>query len=328
MVFHTTSLAPTLLNLERLPMDEADNLRIELLPLVENSRLGKKVLNLESVMKFCDDTYTDIDEVVHKVANLYKLNESDIVFSVEPSSVYLDESVSTMIESFIKNDIPFYLDCKMGSLEGQLLSELCTYAERTGDTDILDVLNEFQFFDNVRNSWQAAKEGAASGAMSGIMHGGGNLLKGVTQAAVSGVKTGAVKGAENLANKKLFSWLDTRDDEGRRVKNGKLQDFMKQHISSNPEVLNFANSMADEVRSNVSQDLTYRAARLLGMVGNNLSPQNLINGLTQRAKYFGQRIANGKGDPQQRSILKRIYDKIIELKNKLIARFRGQRNPS
>ena len=324
MVFHTTSLAPAMLNLERLPMDEADILHIELLPLVENSRLGKKVLSLESVIKFCDDAYTDIDEVVYKVANRYQLNESDIVFSVEPYSVYFDESVNGMIQSFIENGIPFYLDCKMDSIEGQLLSELCTYAESTGDVDSLDVLNELQFFDNIKNSFNAAKQGAATGAIKGVMQGAGGFVKGAAKAAANGLKAGAVSGAENLANNRLFGWMDNTDADGNKVRNGKVEDFMKQHISSNPEALNFANSMVDHMRSNVSEDIVHRVARLLGMAGNNLNPQNLLNGLTQRGKYFAQRIASGKGDPQQRSIFRRILDKIIELKNKLIARIRGQ----
>lgn len=326
MVFHTASLAPAMLNLERLPMDEADTLHIELLPLVENSRLGKKVLSLESVMKFCDDAYTDIDEVVHKVANRYQLNESDIVFSVEPYSVYFDESINGMIQSFIENGIPFYLDCKMDSIEGQLLSELCTYAEKSGDVDSLDIFNELQFFDNIKNSFNAAKQGAIIGAGKGLMNGTGGFIKGAARAAVGGLKAGAVSGAESLVNNRLFGKLDTTDADGKTVRNGKVEDFMKQHVSSNPEVLNFANSMVNHMRSNVSEDIVHRAARMLNMAGDKLNLQNLINGLTQRGKHFAQRIASGKGDPQQRTVLRRILDKIIELKNNLIARLRSQQH--
>lgn len=328
MVFHTASLAPTMLNLERLPMDESNSLHIELLPLVENSRLGKKVLSLESVMEFCDDTYTDIDEVVHKVANRYHLNESDIAFSVEPYSVYFDIDVNNMVQSFIENDIPFYLDGKMGSIEGQLISELCTYAERSGDVDVLDVLNELQFFDNIKNSLSAAKSGAVSGAMKGAVNVGGSFIKGAAGAAARGLKAGAIHGAEDFANNRLFGKLDTTDSNGKTVRNGKVAEFMQQHISSNPEAINFANSMVNQLRSNVSEDIVHRAARLLGVAGDKINPQNLINGLTQRASYFKNRIMNGKGDPQQRSVFQRILDKLIELKNKLIARLRGQPSPT
>ena len=328
MVFNTASLAPIMLNLERLPMDESNSLHIELLPLVENSRLGKKVLSLESVLKFCDDTYTDIDEVVHKVANRYQLNESDIAFSVEPYSVYFDTDVNNMVQSFIENDIPFYLDGKIDSIEGQLISELCTYAERSGDVDSLDVLNELQFFDNVKNAFGAAKQGATSGAMKGAVDVGGSFIKGAADAAVRGLKAGAVHGAEDLLNKRLFGRLDTTDSNGHTVRNGKVEEFMGRHISSNPEAINFANSMVNQLRSNVSEDIVHRAARILGVVGDKLNPQNLVNGLTQRANYFKNRIMSGKGDPQQRSIFKRILDKLIELKNKLIARLRGQPSPT
>lgn len=336
MLFRTESLAPATLQLERLPMDEASSSYIELLPLVESEKLGKKVLSLESALEYSHDSYTDLENVVSKMAELYDLNEEDIVFSIAPASVYFNEEVNNLVRVFLKEGVPFYLSCHMDSFEGQLIAEACSEAERTGSTDYLEALSE-GIMDRLKATGNAMKSGAVSGAAIGAAGTAGNVALGGLNSIKTGLKAGFVRGAEDLVDKKgLGRFLDTKEDryeldpktgnverKNVTVTNGRVKNFLKQHVTTDKDVLDMADSMVSSARSQLTGDVVNRAKQALGVVGQNLSPQNLINALSQRISYFGNRIASGKGDPRNRTIFQRIIDKLNDLKDKLIAKFRG-----
>ena len=337
MLFRTESLAPAMLQLERLPMDEASTSHIELLPLVESERLGKKVLSLESALRYCHDSYTDLGNTVSRLANRYGINEQDIVFSIAPASVYFDEEVNGLVRSFLQEGVPFVLNCNMGCLEGQLIAEACAEVERTGSTDYLDALSE-----GIMDSLRAARTGAVTGAAKGAVGVAGDAVRGGLGAATKGLKSGFIKGAEDFVDRRalgrIFDTTTTRrewqQDPGnpnggrwvdvqRTDENGRLKSFIRNHVTDNEEVLNMADSMAKSLRGEVSGDVVAKAKQVLGVAGQTLNPQNLVNALTQRISYFGRRIADGKGDPRNRSLFQQIIDKLKALKDRLIAKIRG-----
>jgi len=317
-------------------MDEASTSHIELLPLVESERLGKKVLSLERALQYCHDSYTDLDNTVSRLANRYGINEQDIVFSIAPASVYFDEEVNGLVRSFLQDGVPFVLNCNMDSFEGQMIAEACAEAEATGSTDYLDALSE-----GIMDSLRAARNGAMSGAAKGAVGVAGDAVRGGAASAWKGVKAGFARGAEDFVDKRVFGrFLDSDKQEWRPDpgnpnggqwvtvhggnENGRLKSFIRNHVTDNDEVVNMADSMAKSLRGELSGDVVTKAKQVLGVAGQTLNPQNLVNALTQRISYFGRRIADGKGDPRHRSLFQQIIDKLKALKDRLIAKIRGQ----
>lgn len=335
MLFRTESLAPAMLQLERLPMDEASTSHIELLPLVESERLGKKVLSLESALQYCHDSYTDLDNTISRLANRYGINEQDIILSIAPASVYLNEEVNGLVRSFLQEGVPFVLSCNMGSYEGRLITEACAEAERTGSTDYLEALSE-----GIMDSLRAVRNGAMTGAGKGAVGVAGDAVRGGFGAIGQGLKSGFTRGAEDFVDKRVFGrfldtdkqvWVqDPGNPNGGRWEtvqggneNGMIKSFIRNHVTDNEEVINMADSMAKSLRGQITGDVVTKVKQVLGVAGQTLNPQNLVNALSQRINYFGRRIADGKGDPRHRSLFQQIIDKLKDLKDRLIAKIRG-----
>lgn len=335
MLFRTESLAPAMLQLERLPMDEASTSHIELLPLVESERLGKKVLSLESALQYCHDSYTDLDNTISRLANRYGINEQDIILSIAPASVYLNEEVNGLVRSFLQEGVPFVLSCNMGSYEGRLITEACAEAERTGSTDYLEALSE-----GIMDSLRAVRNGAMTGAGKGAVGVAGDAVRGGFGAIGQGLKSGFTRGAEDFVDKRVFGrfldtdkqvWVqDPGNPNGGRWEtvqggneNGRIKSFIRNHVTDNEEVINMADSMAKSLRGQITGDVVTKVKQVLGVAGQTLNPQNLVNALSQRINYFGRRIADGKGDPRHRSLFQQIIDKLKDLKDRLIAKIRG-----
>lgn len=332
MLFQTTSLAPAMLQLERLHMDEASRPHLDELILVESEKLDKKVLSLEKTLHYCDETYSTIDDVLFEMANRHHINERDIIFSIKPQSVYLDEEVNGMVRYFLKEDIPFCLSCNMESREGRLLSELCTLSESMGNTEPLDLLLELDFFNENQDYAYNGAMGTATG-IGGVLRGFGSTLK-------RGVRAGMQKGAESFVDKKVFgTFLDSKDQDGQRVRNGRLSKIFGKGI-----LKDFAGSVSDEIRSGLSSDIV----RVIGKGA--MSPQNLIDAIKSKIRYFENRMDGeskeetqtpiGAPTPvetpaaniplpsvQKRNIFRRIIDKLKALLSKIIARLRGHKTP-
>lgn len=325
MLFQTKSLAPTMLQLERLPMDEASRPHLEELTLIESEKLDKKVLSLEKALHYCDETYSTLDDVLFEMANRHHINESDIIFSIKPQSVYFDEEVNGIVRHFLKEDIPFCLSCNMASREGRLISELCTLSESMGTTEPLDLILELDFFNEnqgVDPGWAGAAHGAATG-VGGVLRGFGSALK-------RGVKAGLQKGAEGFVDRQVFGRvLDSRetttDKNGQTItkvtRNGNLRRAVG-NVWDNDEAKNFAGAVSDEVRSQLTSDIV----RVLGNGARKMTPQSLLGTIEQKLGYFGNRIAEGKGNPQKLNFLQRIIMKLKALRDKILARLRGHSN--
>lgn len=322
MLFQTKSLAPTMLQLERLPMDEASQPHLDELTLIESEKLDKKVLSLEKALHYCDETYSTLDDVLFEMANRHHINESDIIFSITPQSVYFDEEVNGMVRYFLKEDIPFCLSCNMASREGRLISELCTMSESMGTTEPFDVLLEFDFF-NENQAVDAGWTGAASGAASGL----GGVLRGFGSSLKRGVKAGLQRGFEGLVDRQVLGRvLDSRetttDRDGQTVikvnRNGNLRNAVGS-VWDNDEAKNFAGAVSDEIRGQLSSDIV----RALGNGVRKMTPKGILNAIEQKLGYFGNRIAEGKGNPQKLNLFQRIIVKLKALRDKILARLRG-----
>lgn len=332
MLFQTNSLAPAMLQLERLPIDEASRPHLDEITLVESEKLDKKVLSLEKTLHYCDETYSTIDDVLFEMANRHHINERDIIFSIKPQSVYFNEEVNGMVRYFLKEDIPFCLSCNMASREGRLLSELCTLSESMGSTEPIDLLLDFDFFNENQDDAYNGTIGEATG-IGGALRGFGSVLK-------RGVRVGMQKGAEKFVDKKVFgTFLDSKDNNGNMVKNGRLSKIFGKGILSD-----FAGSVSDEIRSGLSSNIV----RAIGKGA--MSPQNLIDAIKSKIRYFENRMDEESKDEtqtplsaptpvetpatnippqsvQKRNIFRRIIDKLKALLSKIIARLRGHNTP-
>ena len=63
-------------------------------PVVENSRLGKYIIALEDISNYCDDNGTDPGYTISKICEMNSIPVDDIAFSVTPESIILGEDVA------------------------------------------------------------------------------------------------------------------------------------------------------------------------------------------------------------------------------------------
>ena len=322
-----------LLDLDRLPFDEADTSSLEYLHLVESPTYGKKVLNLEDCMRYCDDHSVTLADLLQEVSKHYFINESEIAFSVQPCSVYFDEDVKDMTDILMREGSDVFLSCNPNTYEHKIISEACLEAVRTNSTEIFDLLAE-GFMDKVKAAGSGFVQGAGRGAMNVAT---GTVANGLN-AVANGVRSGLVRGAENMMDNNIlgraFDTKETRYEHDPKtgqlvannnatVKNGRIHNFVNQ-FTDNQEVHNMVDSVMHDIRGNATGAVTDKLQSILGLApGKPVDVGHLINSIGQKINFFGKRIAAGKGDPQQMSFFQKIINKLKQLKDKLLAKFRG-----
>lgn len=328
------------LDLERLPMNEAHTDSLELLSLVENAQYNKIVLNLESALSYCEKNDIGLDQLVSAVSKHYFIDEECLAFSVQPSSIYLNEDIENIVKSFSEAGIPYLLTYNPESMESKLVTAVCTEAERLESAEVIDILSE-GFFGTLRDRMNNITTGAGRGLAQGLAHGTARVVGGVANSAAEGIRQGAVRGGEKFINNQIFGKLDTEvpdtDENGniktdssgktimKKVENGRVQNWINNQ-TTNQTIRDAVMSLTKSVRGQVSSDAMNKLQSLVGLKpGQPINVGNLIDSITRRIGYFGNRLAEGKGDPQKRTLFQQIIDKLKSLRDKLLAKFRGPR---
>jgi len=76
------------------------------IPVTENSRLGKYIVSLEDINEYCDNNYTDPGYVISQICESNGIDSDDIAFSVAEESIILEDEVAENAINLMENDIP------------------------------------------------------------------------------------------------------------------------------------------------------------------------------------------------------------------------------
>ena len=275
------------LDLNRL--DEGYNVSISMIPMRESARLGENLISLEESIKYMNETDTEIADYVKHVC------ESNHI-----DNVYLNDN----------NDTEEY----------KIIDSAINECFETGSLDTLDVLSE-GLFNNI-------KQGVKSGTINGVLQGIGSAGMATVDDVTRGAKRGLHNGIVNTVDDNVFRKLDTQKTlkNGNVVtqKNGAVHDFLRRHGVQNDMAHGVANHVVNGMRSGAIDGLLTRGEQLLGYDSNKpVNFQGIVNAIQSKLSGLSAKM-NSTQDPNQRSFIQKILDKLTNLKNKIIAKFKGQ----
>lgn len=291
--------------------------------LVRESKLKhKNLLRLEEVTKYMQENNFGLREALDSIAKVNNLNMESFGFAVFPISLIEDCSVYKNTILLKEEGFPIYINQNPGDILNQCLDTLITEAAASGNTEefdkFVDALDE-GFMDAIFNP--AAKRASANLAASTI---------GATGHVIAnGAREGLLKGAENIVNRRAFGYFnnktesDPTDPSGHR-KISKFDAKLQQHVP-NQDARDLIKGVTNGVTGELSKAGINKLYQVLRYGGSSTNPQQALNDLQHKTAVLSSRIGNTK-DPRTRNVLQRMYDKLINLKNKLMARIRGQKN--
>ena len=306
------------LDLNRL--DEGYNVSISMIPMRESARLGENLISLEESIKYMNETDTEIADYVKHVCESNHIDVRSLAFTVDPASVYLDEDCYTAMKTLMEADFNVYLNDNNDTEEYKIISSTINECFETGSLDTLDTLSE-GLFNNI-------KQGVKSGTINGVLQGIGSAGMATVDDVTRGAKRGLHNGIVNTVDDNVFRKLDTQKTlkNGNVItqKNGAVHDFLRKHGVQNDMAHGVANHVVNGMRSGAIDGLLTRGEQLLGYDSNKpVNFQGIVNAIQSKLSGLSAKM-NSTQDPNQRSFIQKILDKLTNLKNKIIAKFKGQ----
>jgi len=291
----------TLSVLDRLEESSNDN---PAMVLVRESKLKQKnLLRLEEVTKYVDSNNLTLREALESIARVNNLNMESFGFSVFPSNLLEDVSVYKNAIILKEEGFPIYINQNPGDPINQCLDVLITEAAIAGNTE------EFDAFIDILN------EGLFNTIAPAFKNIGINTARNLTGAAghviMNGAREGVLKGVENIVDRRVADPI-----------NKKLEDKIKAHVP-NQDAQDFLLGMSKGFVNNLKRTTINNAYEALKAGGSKMTMQDVVNDLDHKGRVLGSRIGN-TSDPRTKNVLRRMYDRLIELKNKILMKIRGR----
>lgn len=324
--------------LPRLMANETVNY-IDLVPVRTSRRLNKNIISLEDATIYMTHNALDFNEFIHEISNMNMIDESSIIFSVQPSSVYLNEDIRDMMSFLVENSIPVYQEYNPNTREYKIINETIDECIRIQSLQPLYVLQEFL------GGWgnpNAYADGAANGGLQGAMSVGADLLQGLFGNTVNQFRNTTVDSVRKKIDEKIGGWFgDGKDkikvvdpkkgliDKEVTVRNQNLEkkladskflnmDFFKNNPNIKKNIVGFASSLASNAREGLTDTIINKAQEMLGIDPNKeVSVPNLINALTQRISRIRSQPNSG--------FLNSLINKLVAMKNHLVSIFNGRK---
>ena len=313
MVFSEVEIgqANALEALERLDESEISSNKANMVLVRESKLKHKNLVKLEAVTKFQEDNGLSLSEAVEKIARANKIHMNSIGFSVFPSSLIEDTAVYENAIILTEEEFPIYINQNPGSLLSECFSMVINESIATNDTksfdELIEILDEGILQNIYRNSTQKAVQQSMKDNVANTLGSFGHVI-------ANGAKEGALRAGENLVNRKVMDPITDRLDRSleRNIPNQDARDFIS--------------TTAKGVTGAISSSAINKLYNLLRAGGTPKDPQEVMNQLQHQTTVMASRIGNTH-DPRTRNVLQRMYDKIKDLKNRLMAKLRGNKNP-
>ena len=106
MLIKEETIKPSLL--DNIPYIDNQLLDESVIPVTENSRLGKYIISVEDISSFCENSEKDPGYVISKICESNNIPIDNIAFSVNEDSIILGESVANLSIDIANYGIPVY----------------------------------------------------------------------------------------------------------------------------------------------------------------------------------------------------------------------------
>jgi methyltransferase-like protein len=311
--------------LERLDESEISSNKANMVLVRESKLKHKNLVKLEAVTKFQEDNGLSLSEAVEKIARANKIHMNSMGFSVFPSSLIEDTAVYENAIILTEEEFPIYINQNPGSLLSECFSMVINESIATNDTksfdELIEILDEGILQNIYRNSTQKAVQQSMKDNVANTLGSFGHVI-------ANGVKQGTLQAGENLVNKKAFGFINNKDvvdpsDPRKRI--SRFEASVRRYVP-NQDVSDAITTISKGVTDSISSTAINKLYNLLRSGGTPKDPQEVMNQLQHQAAVMTNRIGNTH-DPRTRNVLQRMYDKIKDLKNRLMAKLRGNKNP-
>ena len=281
--------------LERLLEEEVES-HVQLIPVVESKHYGMNVVNIEDIISFTENSVLDFDEVLNEIVQSHQLDINNTIFSVRPSSVYLDEDIQYICSIIKENNLPLLLKNNDNSDEDLILNSICLECEQTESLDSFSLLE---------------------GELSKIGHDfGRTVVRGTARSMKKGLESGLAKSIDRNTFGRL---LDSRDaTTGKITKNGRITNL----FGHGDNVLkDISGDVLDNLRKDASEQgveaIKYKLRPMLDAV------QKKLGFYKEKEREYME--THPQAPMRKRSLFGRILDKLRALRDKILAILRGRR---
>lgn len=305
---------------------------VDLIPLRYSRRLGSNIVSLEDAYRYMTYHNTDLTSFVEEVSHVNSLDYSNMIFSVQPASIYTNSVIREMYINLQEQNVPIYLQVDYNSREYKFFDIICEECIRQNSTKLFDQIFNEGFFS-----------GAAEGAENGVL----DMFAGIANAGLEKVRSNYLDRGGEYLDQKIGEKLGIDKQEKIRpydpktggpgaektivVKNAGLMDkikgwkiWNKGPLKNNPNFVqgaqNFLTSAFSDVREGLSRGVLDQIQNLVGVDPNKpFDIRQVINTISNRISNLRSRPGSGGG------VLTSLINKLIALKNKLVSALGGRR---
>lgn len=323
MVYSETSLGNVsiLPDLERL--EEPTTNMVSMITVRESKMKHTNLVSLEEVTKFMQDNSLSLKETVERIAKTNDIHMYSLGFSVFPSNLMEDMKVYENALILKEEGFNIYTTYNPGSVLAECFDMAIAEGLKENNTElfdqIVDILDEGawkNFTNNVINP----------GIEKSLKHQTANVLGSVGHVVANGAREGAAKAGENIINRHVFGAMFNKNQQDPLGSGERISSFdaaVRRNVP-NQDVADFITTTAKGSASAVSKSLINKVMEFLRFGGSQADGQQVLNQLQHQTAVMGSRIGT-TNDPRTRNLLQRMYDKLKALKDKIIARIRGQK---
>lgn len=101
MIIKEENIKPSLL--DSIPYIDEQPISEAIIPITENTRLGKYIVSIEDIDSFCEDNCEDPGYVISRICKSNGISPDNIAFSIKEESVILGESAASISNQLAKN---------------------------------------------------------------------------------------------------------------------------------------------------------------------------------------------------------------------------------
>lgn len=306
MLFSTEKRSKSVLEeMAYLPIDEGTNSEVEglsLFKVYERPSNDQYMISLEDAIQFCHENAMEFDPFISKVCELNRICESDVCYSVHPSSIYLDEEAVTRFNTLVNEGKEVYCKVDSNPLMEAFGNKLQELVETDNSEVIVDLVNE-GFFDSILSG---AKRGISQGARDtglGVLSVGGNAV-------ANSISAGVKSAGQGVAQRRLDNLAPTQ----------KIQDFARAH-GVNGEGLDMIGDFVNGMKRDLASTVGAAASGGSGAVMDKL--RGMLDQVGQKIGFFTRKLASGDIDQNKRSFFQKGLDALNKLKDAIMNRIRG-----
>jgi hypothetical protein len=305
-------MRPSILDeIQYLPVEENVNPMVDrysFLKVIGRPNSDKYTVSLEDTISLCKESGDTFQEVLTNISEINRICESDICFSVRPSSLMIDEDVQYVYKSLLEDGIDVYTKVYNNPTDNEFGQALVEAVE-TGHSEQIVALCELFGLDRLKRNF---KNGLSQGSQDALKDTG----KGVVALGVNSIRNSIASGVQNAAEGSIRRRLDNFANTDR------IRSWGQAH-GLNDEGQAMLGDFANGVKKSLSQIGTDFLSGSGAAAMDKL--KNMLDQVGQKIGFFSSRLANGNIDQNQRGLMQKGLDALKRLKDAIMNKIRSIR---